>query len=97
MKSILTKYVNNCIICGCPTEEPHHLIFGSLRSIADKDNVVAPMCRICHEELHRNAQASELSKICGQLAWEKHYMATKGVGEDEARAAFRVRFTRSYL
>lgn len=93
---MITKYDKNCVICGCPTTDFHHTIFGALRHIADKHNLVIPMCRICHTELHGNTVACELSRIVGQLAYEKHKVA-EGLTEDEAREAFLHEFGRSYL
>lgn len=96
MQSILTNYVENCAICGTRNTEEHHLVFGSLRHLADADKLLLPLCRICHSELHRNTQANELSKICGQLAYEKSKVAD-GMTEVEARESFRARYGRSYL
>jgi len=101
MKSILTKYTENCIICGMPIEEIkncHHLIFGrGMRNLADEDGLTLPMCPFCHDELHKKSSvAAELSKICGQLAFEKS-LCEKGVSADNAREYFRKRYGKSYL
>jgi len=98
MESILTNYTENCIICGTPTETTHHLIFGrGLRNLADEDKLVLPMCPFCHDELHKQSSvAAELSRICGQLAFEKK-MCEKGVTADNAREYFRKRYGKSYL
>lgn len=95
---MITKYEKNCAICGTPVDraDTHHLLMGSLRHLADDDGLYIPICRICHTELHQNTIATELSKICGQLAYEKHKVA-EGLTEDEAREAFRFRYQRSYL
>ena len=103
MKSILTKYTENCMFCGKPTTTEHHFLFGrGIRAIADKDGVKGPCCDYCHtmgpisSKLHDNPMAEHLSKIAGQLAWEKHAVAG-GMSEDAAREAFRVRYGVSYL
>ena len=98
MESILTNYTQNCIICGVPTETTHHLVFGrGMRNLADEDKLVLPMCPICHDELHRTSSvAAELSRICGQLAFEKQ-MCEKGVSAENAREYFRKRYGKSYL
>lgn len=97
--NIVTEYNANCIICGAPTEEQHHLVFGrGLRELAEADKIYSPMCRFCHEELHtKSSVAAALSRMVGQLAWEKHLIATEGVSEDEARKRFRSRYHQSYL
>lgn len=103
MNSILTEYTQFCAICGRGTEAEHHLIFGTgLRELADEDGLVIPICNKCHDmsggkhQLHENPIAERLSKICGQLAFEKHLVA-EGFGEGEARERFRKRYGRSYL
>lgn len=98
MKSILTKYTENCIICGMPTETEHHLVFGrGMRNLADEDGLTLPMCPFCHDELHKKSSvAAELSRICGQLAFEKS-LCEKGVRAEVARERFRKRYGKSYL
>lgn len=93
----LTHYNKNCIICGVPTTDKHHLLSGSNRHFADADKLIAPLCRICHTELHNNTQATELSKICGQLLFEKNLIEKEGISGDEARERFRARYKKSYL
>ena len=104
MKSILTKYTDNCMFCGRPTNEDHHFLFGfGIRNLADKDGVKGPACRNCHTtgwplstRIHDNPMAEKLSKMVGQLAWEKHKVAS-GMTEEDAREAFRKRYGISYL
>ena len=74
MKSIITEYTENCILCGRPNVEPHHLINGrGNREIADKYFCVIPVCRDCHNLIHSDARIVTLSKILGQIAWEGKY------------------------
>ena len=103
MESIVTKYTDYCIFCGKPLEAEHHLLFGNgMRELAEQDKVKVPSCNRCHnmgpllERIHDNPMAEKLSKICGQLAFEKHTVAD-GHTEDEAREIFRKRYGRSYL
>lgn len=103
MKSILTKYTDYCMFCGRPTTTEHHFVFGyGLRTIADKDHVKGPACDMCHNagpvtsRIHDNPMAEKLSKMLGQMAWEKHAVAG-GMSEDAAREAFRKRYGESYL
>lgn len=102
-KSIVTEYMDICAICGSPTQCVHHLIFGrGNRALSDDDALTLPMCYKCHslgtgtKKLHENVVAEKLSKIVGQLAYEKRQVA-KGFTEDEARDLFRIRYGRSYL
>lgn len=104
MKSIITKYTENCMFCGRPTTIPHHFLFGrGIRNHAEEDGVKGPVCNNCHtmgapvsSRIHDNPMAEKLSKMVGQLAWEKHAVA-KGMTEDESREAFRERYGVSYL
>ena len=103
MKGIITKYNENCMFCGKPTRTQHHYLFGrGERQLADEDGIKGPVCDDCHnigeliKRIHGNIAAEKLSKMVGQLAWEKHAVA-EGMTEDEAREAFRKRYKRSYL
>lgn len=103
MKGIITKYNEYCMLCGKPTTTQHHFLFGrGERQLADEDGIKGPVCNDCHnigeliKRIHGNIAAEKLSKMVGQLAWEKHAVA-EGMTEDEAREAFRKRYKRSYL
>ncbi len=100
---IVTKYNGYCVFCGRPSDEEHHLLFGrGIRELAEEDGIKVPICGYCHtqspvaQRVHDNTVAEKLSKIAGQLAWEKHCVAS-GNTEDEARELFRARYGRSYL
>lgn len=102
-KSIVTKYVNNCAFCGRPCNTEHHLLFGKgIRPLAEADGIKLPICPNCHtmnkvaERIHDNPIAEKLSKMAGQLAWEKHDCAN-GSTEAESREHFRKRYGESYL
>lgn len=109
--SIVTKYEDYSVFSGTPTTTHHHLVFGrGLRPLADEDGLWIPVTDAEHNmtsngtkfQIHDNPAAEALSKIAGQLAWEKRYIAEKrGLPfepiEDEAREAFRKRYGKSYL
>lgn len=103
-EGIISKYSGVCIICGGYPEEEHHFLFGyGVRELAEADGIKGKICRKCHtgassvsNRIHDNPMAESLSKIAGQLAWEKHEVA-QGATEDEARAKFLKRYGRSYL
>lgn len=99
---MITKYDSICAICGKPKEHTHHLLYGNgTRPLADADKITIPLCEKCHSELHtQNGMAAEMSRIIGQLEWEKNYILTtcKANGMEEiAREQFRKRYGRSYL
>ena len=106
-KSILTEYEEISVFSGRPTECMHHLIFGiGMRELAEQDGIYIPLTNDEHNlshtgtinQIHGNSAAESLSKIVGQLAWEKHYIAEQSlISEHAAREAFRARYGRSYL
>lgn len=111
MKSIVTKYTNISAFSQNSKECDHHLIFGSgLRKLANEDGLILPLTNYEHntgpigERIHENVAAEKLSKMLGQLAYEKEYYrsileSVDGLeeGEDPAREKFRRRYGISYL
>jgi hypothetical protein len=110
-KSIVTDFNNYSVFSGSPKECDHHLIYGTgLHELADEDHLTIPLLNREHNlspkgtiyQIHGNPAAEKLSKIAGQLAWERQYLINKyqlpfdDLG-DEAREAFRNRYGRSYL
>lgn len=112
-KSIVTEYEDISVFSGRPAECTHHLIGGTgLRKLSDADGLTIPLLHAEHNlspqgtinQIHGNPAAEKLSKICGQLAFEKKYLADflreqfkfDGV-ETKAREAFRNRYGESYL
>lgn len=84
-------------MCGSPKQHNHHLVFGRQnRKIADRFELIMPLCMECHDFIHKNAKAGTLSKIIGQLEFEKKQIA-KGLSEEDARESFRKTFGQSYL
>ena len=101
-KGIITEYNEYCLFCGRPVEAKHHLIGGPNRKKAEEDELKIPCCNNCHNigdvltRIHGNPMAEMMSKMMGQLAWEKRAVAG-GKTEKEAREAFRSRYGISYL
>lgn len=106
-KSILTKYEEYSVFSGSPAECKHHLLFGrGMRDKAEADGVWIPLMNSEHNmsskgtinQIHENPAAEKLSKMLGQVAWEKEYYRKKlNMEDDEAREAFRKRYGISYL
>ena len=109
MKSIVTEYEQYSVFSGTPTTTRHHCVFGrGLRKLADEDGLWIPVTDAEHNmspngtinQIHDNPAAEKLSKIAGQLAWEKEFYRSRwyngGVG-DRAREAFRKRYGQSFL
>ena len=103
-RSIVTNYEDISAFSGKPAQCTHHLVMGNgLRKLADQDGLTIPLTNDEHNtgeligRIHGNIAAEHLSRMVGQLAWEKHYIATSGGPEFEAREAFRKRYGISYL
>lgn len=108
MKSILTKYEDLSVFSGLPKQSDHHLVFGyGKRELSERYGLKIPLRNAEHNlspggtinQIHGNPAAEKLSKICGQLAYEKEWyrqMVFKGL-EDPAREDFRKIFGESYL
>lgn len=88
------------IIDGSPAEHRHHIFEGtSDRKLSDEDGLWVPLTREHHEgnlSVHHNKEIRNMMHIIGQLAWEKHCVAS-GSTEVEARELFRKRYKKSYL
>lgn len=113
-RSILTEYTDISAFSGTPAECTHHLIFGrGLRELADQDGLTIPLTNSEHNmsphgqryQVHENPPAESLSRMLGQVAWEKEYIASelcateslKAILYKEAREEFRKRYGISYL
>ena len=106
MDSVLIhkRYLGNCAFCGRPLDigEEHHLLFGIDRKKADDDGLKVPICSNCHTQnevscrIHGNPMAEKLSKMLGQMAFEKE-MALHGYDSEECRDIFQRRYKKSYL
>lgn len=91
---MITNYMDVCIFCGRPKDDVHHCVFGRAnRRLSDEDELIVPVCRSCHEFLHKN---DKVSRIMGQLAYERDKCA-EGYGLEAARESFRLRYGKSYL
>lgn len=95
------RYAEYDIIDGTPNVHRHHIFEGSgRRELSDEDGLWVPLSYEHHEgnmSVHHNKEMKVLMHIIGQLAWEKHYIAEHGVGEDDARDAFRKRYSKSFI
>jgi len=106
MKSVLSDYNEKGMICplcerNTATEE-HHLIYGRTgeRDLADADGIKLNICHECHANIHDSpkfsGQATGMSKIIGQLAFEKEKVS-QGMSKEESRKAFIKRYKKSRL
>lgn len=103
-----------CAMCGeyCQSVE-HHLVFGTgARELADEDELILDLCIDCHtlafhviDRIHDNVAAEKLSKMLGQMMYERNYLAKELTATQEdadlmknrARQQFMKRYGRSFL
>lgn len=106
LKSIITNDLEHDVITGEDGVVIHHCIFGNgLRKLADEDGLIIPLTPFHHNcadymipaSIHGGVITERLSKMVGQLAWEKEYYRKLSFENDPARDAFRRRYGRSYL
>lgn len=110
-KSIITNFENISTFSGLPSECEHHCVFGrGLRDLAEEDGLKIYLTNKEHNmsskgtinQIHGNSAAEKLSKMLGQMAWEKKYIIDKYELpfediDEEARDAFIERYGKSYL
>jgi hypothetical protein len=72
--------------------DPHHLVFREDRGDDVPDNIV-PLCRGCHEALHRRAPAIARLLLSRLSDAEYAYMVQRG-GEDYAERAYGIEYQR---
>ena len=98
--SIITEYSDYSAFSGKPKEHTHHCVFGrGMRNLADEDKLTIGVTLAEHEFIHNNPIAADMSKMIGQLAYEKELYRRQYTmdGSDPAREEFRKRYGKSYL
>lgn len=107
-KSILTQYEDISVFSASPRDCIHHLVFGrGLRELSDVYGLWIPLTNAEHNlsakgtinQIHGNPAAEKLSKMLGQVAFEKEYYRKQlyNGDEDPAREKFRSTFGKSFL
>jgi hypothetical protein len=100
---MITKHENLCLICSAPAVDRHHCLKGvKQRRLADEDDLLIPLCRSCHEQVHKRKELNVLVEIIGQLSWERDQLiSNQELPFDDlseaVREDFRIRYGRSYI
>lgn len=98
----ITDYMNMCLICGSTQNiHKHHLCMGNANRQKSEDYLLyIPLCAKHHNmsdmSVHHNKEMNVMSRIIGQLAFEKQYCAF-GYTYEEAREKFIKEFGKSFL
>ena len=112
-ESIITKWMQFCMVCGKPREHIHHALYNvGKRKLADEDKLLIPLCAYHHEDskngVHNNVGMKAFSQALAEAIWERQYLAEKlAEGEtghqcvedwiEEAKDAFKSRYGEFYL
>lgn len=72
-KSILTKNLKYCIVCGMPKQHIHEVFFGRNRQNSMKWGCCIPICARCHINIHNNIDLDMLYKRRCQEKFEELY------------------------
>lgn len=86
-----TRWVKRQPCCGCgnTSDDPHHIIGNGFGGTGTKacDLLVIPLCRVCHDMLHKNVKAWE-EQNGSQLLWLARTLArATGIGAITAARA----------
>ena len=112
-ESIITKWLDNCMICYKPKEEMHHALYGNKHKLADQDKLLMPLCQYHHQDskngVHYNMGMKVLSQQLAQACWQRQYLAEKLASDEnlghqsvedwieESADAFKARYGEFYL
>ena len=105
-KSIITKWMQYCMVCGKPREHVHHALYNTgKRKLADSDKLLMPLCQYHHEDskngVHNNMGMKTLSQALAEACWERQWIAEHCENPEEileqAREAFKQRYSEFYL
>lgn len=81
LKSVLTDNMDECILCGKPREQIHHIFTAYNRKKAEKFGYVIPLCREHHTGdmgVHSNREID----VCWRQEAQKHFEKHHGSRED---------------
>ena len=86
-ESIVTKWMQYCMVCGKPREHVHHALYNvGKRKLADEDKLLLPLCAYHHEDskngVHNNAGMKVMSQALAQAIWQRQYLAEKLASEE---------------
>lgn len=77
--SLFTDDLKHCYVCGKAKEHLHEVCFGKNRKNSMKYSLVLPLCRTCHDRMHRDASLQLEYKRKGQALFNKAYPNLKFV------------------
>lgn len=57
----MTDDYETCYVCGAIATDWHHVLHGSDKKISERDGLMVPLCRSCHNKVHH--QGGELDRL----------------------------------
>ena len=72
-ESLFTNDMEHCYLCGLPKDDMHEIYQGKNRLNSIRYNLVIPICRFCHSNLHNNYDLINTLRKQGQILFEKNY------------------------
>lgn len=88
-ESIIASNLDRCFICGKYGAELHHIIFGnSFRQHSEDFGLKVPLCRACHDLVHKSREVNYALRRLAQKTFEKK------VG---TRKEWQLNFEKNYL
>ena len=76
LKSIITKDLEHCFICGAPDPQIHHIFNGAMKRKSEKYGLLLPLCMRHHtgdEGVHTDPDKMKETKAFGQAMFELYY------------------------
>ena len=74
--SIMTDDYESCFVCGRRASEWHHCLHGADRKMSERDGLMVPLCRDCHNKVHH--VGGELDLILKQNAQRAYLIKHHG-------------------
>ena len=72
-ESLFTQDMDHCYLCGLPKDDIHEIYQGKNRLNSIRYNLVIPLCRNCHSNLHNNYDLINTLRKQGQILFEQNY------------------------
>lgn len=76
LKSIITKDLEHCYLCGAPDPQIHHIFNGAMKRKSEKYGLIMPLCMRHHtgdEGVHTIPGRMTETKEFGQRMFELYY------------------------
>ena len=76
LKSIITRDLEHCYLCGAPNPQIHHIFNGANKKKSEKYGLIMPLCMNHHtgdDGVHTIPRKMQVTKEFGQEMFELYY------------------------